>query len=320
MPKLLKRIFKASCGNRRQPFLEACHNPQLTFLHKTNGEFAQMKKYNNLHPPIIERISQEERLAKNPDKATKTRLHQIYGAYIRPNSNKKAAILLKQLICTLGARLASTAVHESATTNRASPTPTENVFAHEHTITNLLKLHYSTNERLPFYSDFYDFIFSHTGAVNKVLDLGCGYNPFSLPFFPQKPIEYHAIDIDLHTKDLLNLFFELMDMPKNAACEDLETITPQVKTDLTLMLKLFPVLEANNPGRAYSLANDLNTTWLVVTFPTKSLGGKKKGMTTSYKKNFQDAIDKDNLNNFTLIAESTIGNELVFVLRNSGGK
>ena len=248
-----------------------------------------MKKYSNLHPALVERINQEERDAKNPDKASKTRLHQLYGAYIQPNSNKKAQAIINQMIYP------TPSIHKS--------------------ITDLLKLHASTSERLLYYEEFYEFILSHTGAVDKVMDLGCGFNPFSLPFYPQMPSRYHAIDIDLHTKDTLNAFFEKLFLPKLAICEDLETFTPTAKVDLTLMLKLIPVLEASTPGRAYSLANELNTSWLVATFPTKSLGGKKKAMATNYSAGFHGAINNNALSNFELTAETVIGNELVFVLK-----
>ena len=265
-----------------------------------------MKKYSSLHPSLIERICHEERESKNPGKAVKTRLHQLYGAYVQPNSNKKASALITQLADMSGTFIScplkkSLAAEESDSFHKL--------------IIGLLKLHASTSERLPYYNDFYDFVFSRTGAVNKVLDLGCGYNPFSLPFFPRLPIEYHAVDVDIHTKDLLNVFFELVHLPKYAKCADLGTVTPSVEVDLTLMLKLFPVLEANNPGRAYSLANKLNTNWLVITFPTKSLSGKKKGMAINYKASFEDAISKNALSNFNLSAESSIGNELIFLLR-----
>ena len=273
-----------------------------------------MKKYVGLHLPLIERITREKQREKNPDKAMKTRLHQIYGAYIRPNSNKKAEAIINQMIEAVRAGPASPARNELASAVRTSPPPTE---ISEHSI-KLLELHSSTNERLPFYEDFYGFIFGHIGAVSKVLDLGCGFNPFSIPFFLQKPTEYHAIDIDLYTKDLLNVFFEMMHLPRHATCEDLETVTPQVKVDLALMLKLFPVLESNSPGRAYRLANELSTTWLVVSFPTKSLGGKKKGMAENYAAGFQDALSKNALNNFQLQSKTVIGNELIFILKQAG--
>ena len=264
-----------------------------------------MKKYGSLFPPLVERIMQEERFSKNPDKTAKTRLHQIYGAYVRPNSNKKAAALLEKFI--------SSSLSMPTAQNFDIPDHKENDSVYEY-ICNMLTLHSSTNERLPYYNDFYDFIFGHTGAVKTIMDLGCGFNPFSLLFFPQLPTEYHAIDIDLHTKDLLNSFFEVMRLPKNATCEDLAAINPILDVDLTLMLKLFPTLEANAPGRAYSLANELNTTWLVVTFPTKSLGGRKKGMEAYYRTSFLDEIGKNALSNFELKAETVIGNELVFIL------
>ena len=272
-----------------------------------------MKKYDGLFPPLVERVIHEERFAKNPDKAAKTRLHQIYGAYLQPNSNKKASALVKQLICPIRAELASPASHEPETTGNI--TAQVNITPANEILIQLLKLHSSTSERLPYYGDFYDFIFSHTGVAEKILDLGCGFNPFSLPFFPQKPTEYHTVDISLHTKDLLNTFFEMVQLPKYATCEDLTTFTPTVNVNLALVLKLFPVLEINNPGRAYNLTNELNTTWLVVTFPTKSLGGRKKGMTANYRTSFFVEMNKNALSNFDVAAETVIGNELVFILK-----
>ena len=268
-----------------------------------------MKKYSNIYEALVERIRFEERNAKNPDKAAKTRLHQMYGAYVQPNINKKAMALIEKIICSARTRLDLRDISDSNAACRTSPPPADM------NIIRLLKLHASTNERLPYYSDFYDFIFSQTGMTDKVLDLGCGFNPFSLPFFPKQPSEYHAIDIDIHTKDLLNAFFAFKRLPEYATCEDLVSVTPTVKVDLALMLKLIPVLEANKPGRAYNLANELNTAWLVVTFPTKSLGGKIKGMATNYRAGFCCALKNKSLSNFSLVAENSIQNELVFVLK-----
>ena len=57
-----------------------------------------MKKYAQLYQPLIHRISNEEngKYKKEADytKAVKTRLHQLYGAYIPDPAHKKALGLL----------------------------------------------------------------------------------------------------------------------------------------------------------------------------------------------------------------------------------
>ena len=254
-------------------------------------------KYNNLYPPLVQRINHESANVKSPEKAAKTRLHQLYGAYISPNSNKKAKAIIEKLSSQADGL-------KSGSTDGIS----EN-------INQLLKLHASTHERLPYYIDFYKYIFDKTGPVSTVLDLGCGYNPFSLPYYPCKINKYHAIDIDMQTRDLLNAYFDLIGLPKLAYCADLALYNPKMDVDLTLMLKLFPVLCQASPDRAAGLANGLCTKWLVITFPTKSLGGRKKGMYENYRESFFVALNKNTLENFTLISENQVGSELVFILR-----
>ena len=43
----------------------------------------------------------------------------------------------------------------------------------------ILELHKSSKERMGFYKEFYNEIFKKVGKINTVLDLGCGFNPFS---------------------------------------------------------------------------------------------------------------------------------------------
>ncbi|MDR0272303.1 MAG: hypothetical protein LBI27_03175, partial [Clostridiales bacterium] len=123
-----------------------------------------------IHPPLIERITADEKNKKDPLKAAKTRLHQIFGAYSQVNSLKKANALLEK-----------------------------NMY------TDILNLHASTKERLPYVKNFYEFVAQHTGAFNSVLDLGCGFNPFCIPLMPEEFAmgikTYHAYDIDIRTRE-----------------------------------------------------------------------------------------------------------------------
>ena len=162
-------------------------------------------KYNKLYPPLLERVLREEEKSKDSVKAAKTRLHQNFGAYLQGNSHKKAKQILETGIC-------------------------------EENIKNILSLHASTKERLQIFDEFYEFINGHTSDVNSFMDLGCGFNPFSLKIMPnvfQKNIRvYHAYDIDLRTKEILNHFFELLNLPQTADCADLVVETPDEEVDL----------------------------------------------------------------------------------------
>jgi 16S rRNA (guanine(1405)-N(7))-methyltransferase len=260
-----------------------------------------MKKYANLHPPLVARIAAEESKQKDPEKAVKTRLHRLYGAYTQPNAHKKAGAVLDAWEAS----------------GAASPAPTE----------ALLRLHASTRERLPYYTELYAFILNHTDPPASILDVGCGFNPFSLPIlFSLMPVNrlhtYHAYDIDVQQAALLNRFFIRHSLPPTAGCLDLAVQTPDVEVDLALMFKLLPVLEAQSPavsGTAaggFRLASRLKARHLAITYPLKSLGGNEKGMERNYRHAFETALNAGQLSPFTLLTEKRIGTEWVYILRN----
>jgi len=248
-------------------------------------------KYDMLYPPLVERIYNEEtqKHKKSADgiKAAKTRLHLLYGAYNSGNIHKKADALLTNL---------------------------ENGADAKETATAIMKLHASTNERLLHLDALYAFIEKHTGTVESVLDLGCGFNPFSVLHMPLLPKTYHAYDIDMRTKDLLNRFFSVLKLPQTADCADLAVETPTPHVDLALMSKLIPVLESQSQGRGFALANNTNAKFLVITYPLKSLGGREKGMGKNYAAQFESAVTGGKLKNFVMVDNMKIGSELVYIM------
>ena len=248
------------------------------------------KKYNMLHQPLVERIVSEEsdKGSKGCEKAVKTRLHQMFGAYVQGNAHKKAAALLQEM-------------KEGKSVGEIS--------------TAILALHASTKERLPYLADFCKFITDHTGQIETMMDLGCGFNPFSIPYWGQQNLKaYHAYDIDTRTRDLINDFFTQQDLPLTAACADLIATTPTQKVDLALLCKLLPVLEAQLQGRGYELVRLLDAKIIVVTYPLKSLGGREKGMAKNYAARFYKAQEEGALGRYSVIDSREIGNELVYVL------
>ncbi|MCL2498742.1 MAG: hypothetical protein FWE90_00220 [Defluviitaleaceae bacterium] len=258
-----------------------------------------MKKYIYLYPPLVERILAEEATRKDPDKAVKTRLHQLYGAYVQPSAYKKAVAVLN-------------------INNKALSVPEAG---------GILRLHASTRERLPHYPDFYRFIFEHVPPPESIVDLGCGFNPFSLPFlFEASPDiqaklqTYYAYDICTQQAELLNRFFTVYGLPPAAECRDLATPEPfdsePPKADLVFMLKLLPVLEAQSPDSGFRLACCLHARHLVITYPLKSLGGKEKGMARHYRHTFETAFNAGKLSPFIPVTERQIGTEWVYILTN----
>jgi len=265
------------------------------------------KKYAAVYQPLVERLEAENGHKKGPDsiKAVKTKLHQLYGAYTQDNAYKKAAVIISAL------EAESARCCEEPDSARHCEERSD-----EATAASLLSLHASTKERLLYYAEFYNFIFSHTGLIESVLDIGCGYNPFSIPLMPAANLNaYHAYDIDMRVADLLNRFFACMRLPPLAKCADLAVHIPRQRADIALMCKLVPVLEAQAPGSGYRLARELNTRHLLITYPLKSLGGREKGMAKHYAAAFEKALADGELGEFELVADGIAGAELLYLLR-----
>ncbi|MBQ2433284.1 MAG: hypothetical protein II266_02550 [Clostridia bacterium] len=78
----------------------------------------------------------------------------------------------------------------------------------------------------------------------------------------------------------------------------------------SLMMKLLPVLETQKAGAAKALLSSVRSRYMLVTFPTQTLGGKKVGMEKHYTEWFEKIIPE----NLTVIDRFVIGNELAYTL------
>jgi len=243
------------------------------------------KKYSGVYAPLIERLIREER-AKHPKtadviKAVKKRLHLMHGAYTG-NTQKKLDALIAEAV-------------NADVINKISG--------------EILKMHSSTSERAGCIEEFYEFIFKNI-KCGAVLDLGCGYNPFSLPFMPEIPGSYHAADIDAKAAESINKYLKLFGPSFKYFCADLVTETPATMADAVFMFKLLPVLESQKPGRGFELIKELDAERFVVTYPLRSLGGKKKGMEVFYPDSFEKCAAKFK---FNIIEKKIIRDELIYI-------
>ena len=247
------------------------------------------KKYGTLCPALVARICAEEASKFKRDKerihAAKNRLHQVYGAFLTVGNLQRAEAALGMLErgeCDL------------PTTSRT-----------------ILSLHASTAERLPSLSAMCAFLREHLGAITSLQDIGCGMHPFSFPFLGIPTLRaYHAFDVNLQAVSLINRFFAAVGLPPLAKALDVVTQTPQVVTDAALLMKLLPVLDAQRKGCAHSLLRDVRARKLVVTFPTKSLSGREKGMGATYATAFEAGLDAA----LRVEAKATFGSELVYIV------
>lgn len=141
----------------------------------------------------------------------------------------------------------------------------------------LMSIHRSTHERLEHYPSLYEQLFAITGTPTSILDIGCGYNPFSYPFLGCTPA-YHSADIACEDLKLIGEFHDSLKIENSQHCVDLTT--PEImkslpETDVVFAFKVFDSLEEKEWGRVKALLTDMKAKWLVASFPTLSIGQKK---------------------------------------------
>jgi 16S rRNA (guanine(1405)-N(7))-methyltransferase len=240
-------------------------------LERLAAEVLASSKYKMVDGGLVRKLGRAElgrrRNVKEAIKATKNKLHQIAGAYwtgkVQYNSWLTA--------------LAATASDASA---------------FRQTCLTIMAHHASTRERLPILDEFYPTIFAGLPPVSTVVDLACGFNPLAISWMPL-PLgaAYYACDIYHDQVAFLNGFFDLAGVQGEAYVCDLLAGAPPLAADIALLLKTIPCLEQIDKTVAERLFATVNAPVLIVSFPARSLGGRDKGMLTTYEAHFDSLIE-----------------------------
>ncbi len=258
------------------------------------------KKYRSICADTIRRIAERELASrgnvKAAAKATKRRLHQVYGAF-EQDFDYEAAYQRLQDAYELDSD------DEIKTACR-----------------HVMGQHSSTRERLPILDQFYRDIFQITGQPSLLLDLGCGLNPLALPWMDSVPpqgsgqtpgVRYVPLDIDADRVHFLNRYLALAGLEPLARCQDILSHPPNDAADVALLLKMSPTLERQDPGATLGLIEQLAAPHVVVSFAVKSLGGREKGMVEHYQQQFLGWLKDRQWPAEKLVFDS----ELVFIVR-----
>ena len=140
-------------------------------------------------------------------------------------------------------------------------------------LNKLLLSHQSTQERVSYYKEIFKQIFEITGKPDKILDLGCGFNPLAYQWLGCYPA-YDACDISPQDMKLVQEFFDQTGITGHAFVADLITTPKLPAADVTFLFKLVDTLETQERNVTKKLLLSLMTAWSVVSFPTVSIGGR----------------------------------------------
>ena len=245
------------------------------------------KNYRDICPDTVRRVWTEcerrYKKAKDVDKAVREALHGISGAFMTPQEARQLAYDMQ-------------AWHVDRTDSG---------------LEKMLLRHASTRERLPI-SDMdalYSRIFAITGRPRSVLDLACGINPL---YLAARGIESVGVDISGAAVYAVNCFHESYHMPASARCADLlcPGAIPGEHFDLALLFKLLPLLERQESGSAAQVMHAVNARHMIVSFPTRTLGGRSVGMSESYARWMETHLPND----MDILDQFETRNELLYII------
>ncbi len=234
------------------------------------------KKYACIYEKTVERVRAEQ-MARYPrpkeaEKAAKTFMHAVTGAFMSSEdlSNARKAALGGDLLTAS-------------------------------------RFHASVRERFDYADELYGRVFSVVGNAPSVLDLACGLNPLYLAAKGVRRVT--GVDIHMGCVDLINECAMAFDLDARAFGGDLICDIPREECDLALLMKLLPVLEKQRQGAASDVIRGLNARFLLITFPTRTLGGRRVGMERHYAEWFEGVLPETHI-----VRDSfTLGSELAYI-------
>ncbi len=225
------------------------------------AQLAGTRKYRHVAAETLARVARDAlvRGGRDPSRAARARLHQICGAFATERALTRAARALEgdELVLDLDQERALAA--------------------------QVLDAHASTAERARVLPEFAERLIELAGRPRRVLDLACGLLPMALPWLdPDRALAYYGCDIDTRLVDLGNRFLVRTGRTGRIECADVLGAPRTVSADCALLLKTAPTLEHQEPGATRRVIERTDVPRIVVSFPTASLGGNRKGRSAHY--------------------------------------
>lgn len=249
----------------------------------------QSKKYGAVCRDTLQRVAEEcsarHKKPKEAEKAAKEKLHGITGAFLTPAESKRLYGRVEELQT-----------------------------GDEDGLTQILEQHASTRERLPLAAmdALYARIFEITETPRRILDLACGLNPVYLSARLSEDCRIVGVDINGECVHILNGAIGSPDRITGIHADLLSPdAIPSDRYDVALMFKILPLLDRQKAGAAMDVMTAVNARYLVISYPTRTLGGRDVGMLENYAA-WMNAHMPDNR---IAVEQFVAGDELFYILK-----
>ena len=224
----------------------------LSFLNKNKFKKERMLIRNLDYRKLVKNAAYKRFL-----KIVKRVLHATYGVFQVKDAEKREAIL-----------------------NLMKKAKDEDTFKNEHY--EMLHTHSSSRERMEYYPEVYRKIFSICGKPNRVIDIGCGMNPFSLIFIGFNNFDYVCFEFVSKDIELVNEYFKYFGkkIGINGRAEFYNAFKndyPETAiSDVCFFFKMVDVIEygSKRHRRTEAFIKGINSKFIVVSFATKTVSAK----------------------------------------------
>jgi 16S rRNA (guanine(1405)-N(7))-methyltransferase len=178
-----------------------------------------------------------------------------------------------------------------------------------------LACHASTAERLPELDRLYPVILGLTGPADSIADLACALNPLTIPWLRAvSAAAYRGYDLNLSYVELGTRFLDLADPGSAVLHQDVLVHPERVRADVALLLKIYHCMENRRSGAALRLVEDLAVGCVVVSFPTRTIGGRTAHFAETHVTRLAGLADQ---RGWELRQASLAGEQLIAVVKAS---
>ncbi len=150
-------------------------------------------------------------------------------------------------------------------------------------VESVLESHQSTKERFDYLETIYELLFdklTSKGLPNdfSLLDIACGFTPFTISYFPTRPANYVACDLSSSDMASVQHFFKKQNQPGTAVAidvvsEEFFSWVATQKADVCFLLKALDSFEQRKRNSSKPILDAIHARLVVVSFALFSIGG-----------------------------------------------